>query len=107
MMTTTTAIIIIAIITVISKALARVIQIHGNTIFPMRFNPIIKAHDSNLWQIIHQKAQFHWKYQKPNFHRQYPKPSFHWQYPKPNFHWHYFIKKPKIINIWQRKNIMV
>ena len=34
------------------------IQIHGNTIFPKQFNPMIKAHDSNLWQIIHQKAQF-------------------------------------------------
>ena len=34
------------------------IQIHGNTISPMGFNPMIKAHDSNLWQIIRQKVQF-------------------------------------------------
>jgi len=34
------------------------IQIHDNTISSMGFNPVIKAHDSNTWQIIHQKAQF-------------------------------------------------
>ena len=34
------------------------IQIHSNTIFPMGFNPMIKAHDSNPWQIIRRKAQF-------------------------------------------------
>ena len=30
------------------------IQVHGKTILSMEFNPIIKAHGSNLWQIIHQ-----------------------------------------------------
>ena len=35
------------------------IQIHGNIIFfPMGFNPMIKAHDSNPWQITRQEAQF-------------------------------------------------
>ena len=35
------------------------IQVHCNTIFfPMGFNPMIKAYDSNPWQIIRQKAQF-------------------------------------------------
>ena len=34
------------------------VQIHGNTILSMGFNPIVKAHDLNPWQIIYQKAQF-------------------------------------------------
>ena len=34
------------------------IQIHGKTILSMEFKSIVKAHDSVLWQIIYQKAQF-------------------------------------------------
>lgn len=110
------------------------IQIHGNTISPMGFNPMIKAHDSNLWQIIRQKVQFplaiskarislaiskaqfllaiskaqsSLAISKAKFSLVISKPNSHWQYRKPNLCWHYFIKKPKIINTWQRKNIMV
>ena len=91
----------------------------------MEFKSIIKAHDLNSWQFIYPKAQFSLEKSKPNSHWQYQKPNSHWQHQspflignikaqfslaisKPNFHWRYFVKKePKIINTWQRKNIMV
>ena len=34
------------------------VQIHGNIILSMGFNPTVNAHDLNPWQIIYQKAQF-------------------------------------------------
>ena len=52
------------------------IQILGNTIFPMRFNPMIKAHDSNLWQIIRQEAQFPLAISKTQFSLTISKTSF-------------------------------
>ena len=54
------------------------IQIHGNTILSMGFNPIIKTHDSNPWQIIYQKPNIHWQHQNLNSHWQYQKLSFRW-----------------------------
>ena len=50
------------------------IQVHGKTILSMEFKSIIKAHDSNPWQFIHPKPNFHWQYQKPNSHWQHPSP---------------------------------
>ena len=47
------------------------IQVHGKTILSMEFKSIIKAHDSNPWQFIHPKPNFHWQYQKPNSHWQH------------------------------------
>jgi len=81
------------------------IQIHGNTILSMGFNPIIKTHDSNPCQIIYQNPNFHWQHQKHNSYWQHQKAQFsleilkspifvdnikkprsHWQYQKPNLH---------------------
>ena len=99
----------------------------------MEFKSIIKAHDLNPWQFIYPNPNFHWQHQSPiligNIKAQFSlaifktqfslaksKPNSHWQnqtwfslvISKLNFHWHYFVKKePKIINTWQRKNIMV
>ena len=66
----------------------------------MEFKSIIKAHGLNPWQFI------------------YPKPNSHWQYQSPiligNIKAQFSLallcqkeKEPKIINAWQRKNIMV
>ena len=82
------------------------IQIHSNTILSMGVNPIIKAHDSNPWQIIYQKPSSRWQHQKPNFHWQHRKAQFSLaiskvqfslatskspvltsNIKKPNFHW--------------------
>ena len=65
------------------------IQILGNTIFPMRFNPMIKAHDSNLWQIIRQKNLVPTSNIKRPIFIGNIKPSSHWQYQKSNLHWQY------------------
>ena len=62
------------------------IQIHGNTILSMGFNLIIKAHDSNPWQIIYQKAQFSLAISKsPIFIGNIQKPNSRWQHQKTQF----------------------
>ena len=109
------------------------IQIHSNTILSMGFNPIIKAHNSNSWQIIYQKPSSHWQHHKaqfllatskaqfslatskspvltgniksPVFIGNIKKPSSHWQYQKSNLRWHYFIKSPRLLTLG--KNIML
>ena len=93
----------------------------------MEFKSIIKAHDLNLWQFIYPKRNSHWQYQGPifigNIKTQFSlttlKPNLHWQcqktqFPlaisKPQFSLALLYQKekePKIINAWQRKNIMV
>ena len=100
------------------------IQVHGKTILSMKFNPIIKAHGSSLWQIIHQslspiilsnilsKAQYNlaifWKAHDSSpwqsyfingiqSHNQSPwfKPMANYlSKPKPNNAWQYLIKSP-------------
>ena len=51
-----------------------IIQVHGKTILSMEFKFIIKVHDSNPWQFIHQKPNSHWQYQKANSHWQHQNP---------------------------------
>ena len=66
------------------------IQIHGNTILSMGFNPIIKTHDSNPWQIIYQKTQFLLAISKsPIFIGNIENPIFIGNIKKPNSHWQY------------------
>ena len=84
------------------------IQTHGKIILSIEFKSIIKAHDLNSWQFIHPKPNSHWQHQSPISHWQHQKPIFIGNiktgfclallYPKE--------KEPKIINAWQRKNIM-
>ena len=76
------------------------IQTHGKTILLMEFKFIIKVHDSNPWQFIHPKPNSHWQYQEPNFY---------WQHQSPIFISITLSKRkePKIINAWQRKNIIL
>ena len=77
----------------------------------MEFKSIIKAHDLNPWQFIYPKPNSHWQHQNPiligttlsksliligNIKAQF---SLALLYQKE--------KEPKIINAWQRKNIMV
>ena len=102
------------------------IQIHGKAILSMEIKSIIKAHDSSPWQFIHPKPNSYWQYQKLNSHWQHQSPilignikaQFLSATSKPNSYWQHqnpiFIgttlskrKKPKIINAWQRKNIML
>ena len=66
------------------------IQIHGKTILSMEFKSIIKAHDSNPWQFIHQKPNSHWQHQNPILIG-----NIKTQHQKPNSYWHYFIKKKR------------
>ena len=100
------------------------IQVRGKTILSMEFKSIIKANDLHPWQFIYPKAQFTLAISKAQFSLAISKPNSHWQHQnsiligkiktqfslaisKPNSHWRYFVKKePKIINTWQRKNIM-
>ena len=76
------------------------IQVHDKIILSMGFKSIIKAHDLNPWQFIHSKPNSHWQHQSSiligNIKTQF---LLGLLYQKE--------KKPKIINAWQRKNIMV
>ena len=93
------------------------IQVHGKTILSMEFKSIIKAHDSNPWQYIHPKPNSHWQHQSPiligNIKAQFllatSKPNSYWQHQNPIFIGTTLSKRkePKIINAWQRKNIML
>ena len=85
------------------------IQVHGKTILSMEFKSIIKAHDSNPWQFIHPKPNFHWQYQKPNSHWQHPSPILIGNIKSPIFIAITLSKRkePKIINTWQRKKYHV
>ena len=102
------------------------IQVNGKTILSMKFKSIIKAHDSNPWQFIHSKPNSYWQYQSPiligkikaQFSLATSKPNSYWQYQSPilvgNIKTQFSLtllyqkeKEPKIINAWQRKNIMV
>ena len=111
------------------------IQIHGNIILSMGFNPIIKVHDSNPWQTIYQKPSSRYLHHKaqfslatsqnPIFISNIEKPSYQWQYQKPNFHWQHqktqfslaiskaqftlalFYQKSKIINTWQKYYVII
>ena len=75
------------------------IQIHGNTILSIRFNLIIKTHDSNPWQIIYQKAWFSLAISKnpifignienPIFIGNIKNPILAGNIKKPSFHWQY------------------
>ena len=65
------------------------IQIHGNTILSIGFNPIIKAHDSNPWQIIYQKPNIHWQHQNLNSHCNIKSLVFAGNIKKPSSHWQY------------------
>ena len=83
------------------------IQIHSNTILSMGVNPIIKAHDSNPWQIIYQKPSSHWQYQKSSFHWQHQKAQFSLAISKIQFTLALFYQKPKIINAWQKYYVII
>ena len=102
------------------------IQVNGKTILSMEFKSIIKAHDSNPWQFIHPKPNSYWQYQslvligkiKTQFSLATSKPNSYWQYQSlilvGNIKTQFSLallyqkeKEPKIINAWQRKNIMV
>ena len=69
------------------------VQIHGNTILSMGFNPIVKAHDLNPWQIIYQKAQFPSATSKAQFSLAISKAQFMLAL---------FYQKPNIINTQQK-----
>ena len=77
------------------------VQIHGNTILPMGFNPIVKAHDLNPWQIIYQKVQFPLAISKAQFPLATSKAQFSLVISKAQFMLALFYQKPKIINAWQ------
>ena len=66
------------------------IQVHGKTILSMEFKSIIKVHDSNPWQFIHQKPNSHWQHQNPILIG-----NIKTQHQKPNSYWHCFIKKKR------------
>ena len=102
-------------------------------ILSIEFKSIIKAHDSNLWRFIQSsifisniKTQFSLATSKPNSYWQHQSPIFidniktqfllatsksnsYWQHQSPIFIGTTLSKrkKPKIINAWQGKNIMV
>ena len=111
------------------------IQIHSNTILSMGFNPIIKAHDSNPWQIIYQKPSSRWQHHKaqfllatskaqfslatskspvltgniktPNFQWQHQKAQFSLVISKAQFTFALFYQKHKIIDAWQKYYVII